>query len=66
MFTCFLNVLTPPPPRFRVINGLLLPGGGAVLRPGHAFFDTASALVDLALAANDAGDYFPVSDGVCE
>jgi gamma-glutamyl hydrolase len=34
-----------------------------VLRPGHAFFDTASALVDAALAANDAGDYFPVSDG---
>lgn len=50
--------------RFRVINGLLLPGGGAILRPGHSFYDTAAQLVKLALKANDRGDYFPVY-GTC-
>ena len=43
-----------------MINGLLLPGGGADLEPGHQFFDTARRLVDLAIKANDNGDYFPV------
>lgn len=47
--------------RFATINGLLLPGGGADLRPGHMFYDTAARLVELAVAANDKGDYFPVS-----
>jgi gamma-glutamyl hydrolase len=47
--------------RFRAINGLLLPGGGADLRPGHPFYDTAAKLVQLAIDANDKGDYFPVS-----
>jgi hypothetical protein len=47
--------------RFKAINGLLLPGGGANLSPGHAFYDAAAALVEMALDANDQGDYFPVS-----
>lgn len=50
--------------RFATINGLLLPGGGADLRPGHMFYDTAARLVELAVAANDKGDYFPVH-GTC-
>eukprot|EP00882_Tetradesmus_deserticola_P012072 GHRQ01012787.1.p1 GENE.GHRQ01012787.1~~GHRQ01012787.1.p1 ORF type:complete len:335 (+),score=143.27 GHRQ01012787.1:127-1131(+) len=50
--------------RFKAINGLLLPGGGADLRPGHAFYDTAARLVQLAIEANDKGDYFPVH-GTC-
>lgn len=50
--------------RFAIINGLLLPGGGATLAPGHRFYDTAQQLVELALAANDKGDYFPVH-GTC-
>jgi gamma-glutamyl hydrolase len=44
-----------------MINGLLLPGGGATLEPGHLFYDTASKLINMALDANNAGDYFPVS-----
>lgn len=50
--------------RFNVINGLLIPGGGAKLEPGHRFYDTADLLVGLAIEANDAGDYFPVH-GTC-
>lgn len=50
--------------RFQVINGLLIPGGGAVLSPGHKFYDTAALLVNLAIEANDNGDYFPVH-GTC-
>jgi gamma-glutamyl hydrolase len=47
--------------RFNAINGLLLPGGGANLSPGHMFYDTAASLFDMAIAANDKGDFFPVS-----
>ncbi|KAF5842134.1 class I glutamine amidotransferase-like protein [Dunaliella salina] len=50
--------------RFNVINGLLIPGGGANLSPGHKFYDTANLLVELAIQANDKGDYFPVQ-GTC-
>lgn len=50
--------------RFDASNGLLLPGGGARLRSGHPYFDTASLLLRLALAANDRGDYYPVH-GTC-
>jgi len=50
--------------RFSLINGLLLPGGGAKLHPGHKFYDTANLLVNLALDANDAGDFFPIH-GTC-
>jgi hypothetical protein len=47
--------------RFQFINGLLLPGGGADLEPGHKFYDTAALAVELAVQANERGDYFPVS-----
>lgn len=50
--------------KFSVINGLLLPGGGARLKKGHPFFDAADFLVKLAIKANDQGDYFPVH-GTC-
>ena len=46
---------------FGMINGVLIPGGGANLTPGHQFYDTARQLVELAIDANDNGDYFPVS-----
>lgn len=39
---------------FERINGLLLPGGGNPLS------DAAVHMIGRALAANDAGDYFPV------
>ena len=39
---------------------MLLPGGGANLSPGHRFYDAAALLVQLAIDANDNGDYFPV------
>eukprot|EP00798_Chlamydomonas_sp_ICE-L_P016022 gene16022-22160_t len=50
--------------RFKAVNAVLLPGGGAKLSPGHRFYDVARLLVDLAIAANDRGDYFPVH-GTC-
>ncbi|MEW5313388.1 MAG: hypothetical protein WDW38_004959 [Sanguina aurantia] len=50
--------------RFSLVNGILLPGGGANLSPGHPFYDTARLLVDLAVEANENGDYFPVH-GTC-
>ncbi|GBF88733.1 gamma-glutamyl hydrolase [Raphidocelis subcapitata] len=50
--------------KFNIINGLLLPGGGAKLQKGHPFFDAADYLVKLAIKANDQGDYFPVH-GTC-
>eukprot|EP00884_Botryococcus_braunii_P017094 jgi/Botrbrau1/4068/Bobra.152_3s0024.1 len=46
--------------RFNIVNGFLLPGGSAILRPGHHWFDTAKLMLDLAMDANDRGDYFPV------
>ena len=46
--------------RFRAINGLLIPGGGAALKPGHLFFDTVTRLFNLAVQANDRGSYFPI------
>ena len=47
------------------VNGLLLPGGGAPITPGHRFYDTVALLVNLTMAANDAGEYFPVrSSGI--
>lgn len=47
--------------RFGLINGVLIPGGGAYLSPNHPFYDTSAQLVNLTMAANDRGDYFPVS-----
>ncbi|GJP61329.1 hypothetical protein CLOP_g18500, partial [Closterium sp. NIES-67] len=49
--------------KFRAINGLILPGGGTDLVPGP-FFTAVEKLLKMALAANDAGDYFPVQ-GTC-
>ncbi len=49
--------------RFKLINGVLIPGGGQVLSPGHPFYDASDHLLSLALDANDAGDYFPVRRG---
>eukprot|EP00955_Chlamydomonas_euryale_P072918 361568-Chlamydomonas_euryale.AAC.4 len=46
--------------RFAALNGVLIPGGGASLSPGHMFYDTAALLYELAVEANDNGDYFPV------
>ncbi|XP_044150104.1 gamma-glutamyl hydrolase [Bufo gargarizans] len=44
---------------FSAINGILLPGGGVDLR--HSGYAKASKIFyDLALAANDKGDYFPI------
>eukprot|EP00878_Enallax_costatus_P002549 GHUV01002731.1.p1 GENE.GHUV01002731.1~~GHUV01002731.1.p1 ORF type:complete len:355 (+),score=97.23 GHUV01002731.1:235-1299(+) len=50
--------------RFYAINGLLIPGGGATLEPGHKFYDAAEYLTQMAIEANDKGDYFPVH-GTC-
>ncbi|KAK9816035.1 hypothetical protein WJX74_001849 [Apatococcus lobatus] len=50
--------------RFGLINGVLIPGGAGTLAAGYQFFDTAKLLMELALAANDQGDYFPVH-GTC-
>jgi gamma-glutamyl hydrolase len=46
------------------LNGFLIPGGAANLRPGHDFFDTAARVLDYALRSNDAGNVFPVM-GIC-
>ena len=35
--------------RFKLINGVLIPGGGQVLSPGHPFYDAADHLLQLAL-----------------
>lgn len=43
------------------MNGVLIPGGGQILEPGHPFYDTTAQLLDLAKKANDCGDFFPVS-----
>lgn len=50
--------------RFKAVNGILIPGGSQDLRPGQPFFDTVSQLVQLAVEANDKGNYFPVH-GTC-
>eukprot|EP00891_Asterochloris_glomerata_P004912 jgi/Astpho2/4912/Aster-05841 len=50
--------------RFNSINGMLIPGGSADLKPGHPFYDATEYLFKLALEANDKGDYFPIQ-GTC-
>ncbi len=45
----------------QAVNGILIPGGAQNLRPGEPFFDVVSQLYDLAIEANDKGEYFPVS-----
>ncbi|KAK9908388.1 hypothetical protein WJX75_007144 [Coccomyxa subellipsoidea] len=49
---------------FRAINGALIPGGGQNLSPHHPFFDTSALLLNLSIAATDAGDFFPLH-GTC-
>ena len=44
----------------RSVNGFLIPGGAQALHPGVPFFDTATLLFDLTVAANDKGEYLPV------
>ena len=48
--------------RFRIVNGFLIPGGAATLRPGHTFFDVAARIIELATAANahPSRDHFPI------
>jgi len=49
---------------FNQVNGVLFPGGGADISVNSALWNTAKYLVDLAMAANDKGDYFPI-EGHC-
>ncbi|CAL5230063.1 g13515 [Coccomyxa viridis] len=49
---------------FKAVNGLLIPGGGQNLSPGHPFYDASAALLKMTLAANDAGDFIPLH-GTC-
>lgn len=50
-----------PAAGLQAVNGILIPGGAQNLRPGQPFFDVVSQLYDLAIQANDKGEYFPVS-----
>jgi gamma-glutamyl hydrolase len=45
---------------FAGINGLLFTGGSLNLQPTSFFFQQAAYLFDKAVAANDAGDVFPI------
>ena len=45
---------------FKSINGLLLPGGGADLSNATRIRRSGQHLYELAVAANDAGDTFPI------
>jgi hypothetical protein len=47
-----------------VINGLLLPGGGADLTPGHPFYDAASTLVNMAIKVGRAPTPAGVGAGI--
>lgn len=49
---------------FNSINGLLLPGGDVNIETSQ-FTETAKVFYNLALKANDAGDYFPIW-GTCQ
>ncbi|XP_072267229.1 gamma-glutamyl hydrolase isoform X2 [Pyxicephalus adspersus] len=44
---------------FSVINGILLPGGGVDLKTSE-YARVSKIFYDLAIAANDRGDYFPI------
>jgi len=45
---------------FNQINGVLFPGGGANIGVNSPLYNTAQYLINLAMAANDKGDYFPI------
>jgi len=49
---------------FKTINGLILPGGSLNL-PGSKYEENSLYLYDLTIAANDAGDIFPLW-GTCQ
>lgn len=49
---------------FGQINGLIFPGGGTSFSKGTRFREAAQLLLNLALAANDRGDPFPIH-GTC-
>ncbi|RMZ57383.1 hypothetical protein APUTEX25_004217 [Auxenochlorella protothecoides] len=64
-----IPILADMPPeeverRFKLVNGILVPGGSQVLRPGHGFYDVTSKIFELTLKANDHGDFFPLH-GTC-
>lgn len=45
---------------FNAVNGILIPGGGQDLSPGHPYYDAVKYLFDLVVAENDKGSVFPV------
>lgn len=45
---------------FNTINGILFPGGAADLTASSKFFQSATHLYNLVVAANRAGDHFPL------
>eukprot|EP01132_Coremiostelium_polycephalum_P001921 gene1921-2356_t len=45
---------------FNSINGLLLPGGGVDFDTEPVYVNTMELLFNLAIKANNAGDYFPI------
>jgi len=49
---------------FQSINGILFPGGATDLDPSTQFYRSAFFLYQLAIDANDKGDYFPI-EGHC-
>jgi len=50
---------------FNNINGIVFPGGGQFLNPGQPFYDASLFLYNLAVEANNKGDYFPLW-GTCQ
>ena len=50
---------------FYSVNGIIFPGGDADFTPGTLFYNNAQYLFNLTIAANDAGDYFPLI-GICQ
>jgi len=45
---------------FSSINGILLPGGGVDFNSQPVYMNTLQTIWQLVIAANDAGDYFPL------
>lgn len=45
---------------FNTINGILFPGGAADLTASSKFFQSATHLYNMVVAANRAGDHFPL------
>lgn len=49
---------------FDAVNGILIPGGGQELSPGHAYYDIVKTLFDMTVQENDRGVHFPMH-GTC-